>query len=85
VRRASIPGHDIDCNYRDYEGNLQPYCRINGDVTDAAAACDSNAGCTAFDLEGGSTGYLKNAAGPTQYTEGFSTYKKREAGASKSG
>jgi hypothetical protein len=85
VRRANIPGNDIDCNYRDYEGHPQPYCRVDGDVTDAAAACDANTECAAFDLEGGSTGYLKKAAGPTQYTEGFSTYKKRANGATKSG
>ncbi|KAF6258736.1 hypothetical protein COO60DRAFT_1089994 [Scenedesmus sp. NREL 46B-D3] len=85
MRRASIPGNNIDCRYKDYEGKLQPFCRINGDITDLAAACDANAECTAFDLEGSSIGYLKKAAGPTQYTEGFSVYEKRADGTPSSG
>uniref|UniRef100_A0A383VUA6 Apple domain-containing protein n=1 Tax=Tetradesmus obliquus TaxID=3088 RepID=A0A383VUA6_TETOB len=84
-RRSSIPGNDIDCRYTDYNGKLQPFCRVNGDVKDLAASCDANADCAAFDMDGSSTGYLKKADGPTQYTEGYSTYVKRAGGKSSAG
>jgi hypothetical protein len=79
-RRSSIPGNNIDCRYRDYKGNLQPFCRVNGDIRELAASCDANADCAAFDMDGSSTGYLKKVAGSTQYTEGFSVYVKGTGG-----
>lgn len=75
-RRSSVPGNDVDCNYKDWQGKLQPYCRVSGDLAGAAAACSANPGCRAFDMADESTAYLKTAAAPSEYTEGSNTFAK---------
>lgn len=75
-RRASVPGNDVQCNYKDWQGKPQSYCRVSGDLADVAAACSANPGCAAFDTADESTAYLKTAAVPTSYTEGSNTWVK---------
>lgn len=58
------------------QGKLVPYCQVQGNLNDVAAACSANGNCKAFTTTSSGGGYLKTAAGPTSYAEGVITYKK---------
>ena len=77
-RRQDIPGDDINCGYTDYTGAAKSYCQIDGDLTEMAYACDANKNCKAFTSNDSLySGFLKSAAGPTTYREGYITFVKR--------
>jgi hypothetical protein len=79
---TSIPGSDIDCQYKDEEGKYQPFCKvcteptINGGVEAVAASCSANPNCTSFVMESQDCGYLKSADQPLEYTDSSDVYKK---------
>lgn len=58
------------------QGQSLPYCQVQGSPFEVAAACAANPECKAFTTTTSYGGYLKNAAGPTTYTEGAVTYVK---------
>lgn len=79
LRRTDIKGKDINCNYRDYNGVLQNYCEVSGDLTSQVSACNDNPECKAFVVENDYTGYLKSGLPPAAppVREGFITYVKK--------
>lgn len=75
-RRADVSGKDVQCQGKDYQGKAVPYCQVQGNLNDVAAACSANPNCKAFTTTSSGGGFLKTAAGPTSYAEGIITYKK---------
>eukprot|EP00879_Flechtneria_rotunda_P001952 GHRR01002126.1.p1 GENE.GHRR01002126.1~~GHRR01002126.1.p1 ORF type:complete len:250 (+),score=40.46 GHRR01002126.1:185-934(+) len=68
ITRSDIKGNDIDCGQNRSDG-----CRICGDINSVDSSCTSNPSCVAYTYDG-SCGYLKSAAEPKQYREGFTTF-----------
>eukprot|EP00878_Enallax_costatus_P045866 GHUV01055384.1.p1 GENE.GHUV01055384.1~~GHUV01055384.1.p1 ORF type:complete len:118 (-),score=26.04 GHUV01055384.1:126-479(-) len=78
LRRTDVKGQDINCNYKDYNGRVQSYCQLSGDLANQVSACNDNPKCRAITTQNDYTGYLKagKPASPPQYREGFVTYVK---------
>ena len=70
-----MPGNEIDCKYKDYDGKYQPFCKVCGGVEAVANSCSANPSCKSFDMEDSYCGYLKSAHKP-EYTDKFDSYQK---------
>lgn len=58
------------------QGKALSYCRVQGQLNDAASACSANPNCKAFTTTSNSGSYLKTSATPMTYTEGTVAFIK---------
>jgi len=81
---TNIPGSDISCDQKQWDGSLAPWCRVCGGQAAVEEACSKNPKCVAFDMANDGEfircGYLKSASGPVGHDSSYSSFKRAKAG-----